>query len=82
MTAQLRLVSVNPNPVRSPRRNGVTLHRLAERLTEHVQAGRAGYAHAVAEVEHLNPMDTAVVSTWMARAGLDENQILAVMVGR
>jgi hypothetical protein len=58
------------------------LHRLASRLTEHVRAGHARFAQAVAEVEHLNPMDTAVIVTWMAQAGLNENQILAVMAGR
>ena len=79
MVTKLSLVSVNPRPVRGRQHDPAALHRLADRLTDHVQAGHAGAAHVIARAEQLNPMDTATIATWMARAGLSETQILAVM---
>jgi hypothetical protein len=81
MGAKLRLVSDNPHPVSGHRLDGAGLHGLANRLMDHVAAGFTGFAHAVVETEHLSPMDTAVIATWMVRAGLSEAQILAVIIG-
>lgn len=81
MSAKLRLVSDNPNPVVHQRFDGYVLRYLADRLTEHVKAGFTGCAKAVAEIQHLSPMEKAVIASWMARAGLSEAKILAVMVG-
>jgi hypothetical protein len=54
---------------------------LALRLTGHVQAGNTGFAHAIASIEALTPIEMGIVSAWMVQAGVAENQILAVMVG-
>jgi hypothetical protein len=81
MDAKLRLVSDNPNPVIHQRFDGYVLRYLADRLTEQIKAGFTGAAHAVAEIQHLSPMDTAVIASWMTKAGLSEAQILKVMVG-
>lgn len=81
MGTNLRLVSSNPQRVPGHHHNGATLHKLALRLTGHVQAGNTGFAHAIAGIEALTPIEMGVVSTWMARAGVAESQILAVMLG-
>lgn len=81
MAAQLRLAYINPHPVSGRRFDGPALHRLAELLIEHVQSGSLQLAHGRAVSENLDPLGVAVVSTWMSKAGLREDQILEVMVG-
>jgi hypothetical protein len=79
MKPRLRLVADNPNPVRRSRPDGRSLRRLADRLTEQVQCGNTRFAHLLAVGEHLNPLDIAVVASQMYRAGLTEDQIIAVV---
>jgi hypothetical protein len=77
----LRLVSNNPHPIRRGRLDGPSLRGLADRLMQHLTAGCVGFAHALVTNANLNPMDTAIIATRMARAGHSEAQILAVMAG-
>lgn len=79
MRAQLRIVSSNPHPLYCHHSSGAALRRLADRLTRLVRSGNSCLAHATVACEHLNPLGIAVVATWMYRAGLSEDQILAVM---
>lgn len=81
MSSNLRLVSNNPQCVPGHHHDGATLHRLALRLTGHVRAGNTYFAHALAGIEALTPIEMGIVSSWMACAGLAESQILAFMVG-
>lgn len=82
MSANLRLVSNNPNRVSGHHHEAAELHRLAQRLTGHVQAGNTGFAHAIAGFEALTPIEMGLVSSWMAQAGIAESEILSVMVGK
>jgi hypothetical protein len=52
-----------------------------EHLIEQVQSGGVQLAHGQAVSENLDPFGVAIVSNWMSRAGLCEEQILEVMVG-
>lgn len=79
MSAHLRLIQSNSQPAPHRRHDGPALHQLADRLTEQVQAGNPELAHVVAALENLNPFGVAVVATWMARAGVSEEQILDVV---
>jgi hypothetical protein len=79
MSTQLRLVAVNPNPVRRQQVTAVGLHVLADHLTTQVRLGNADVAHVIAAHERLNPLGIAVVATWMSRAGLSEDQIIRVV---
>lgn len=81
MSANLRLVSSNPQCIPGHHHDGAALHRLALRLTGHVQAGNTGFAHAIADCEVLTPIEIGIVSAWMAKSGVGESQILAVLVG-
>lgn len=81
MTAQLRLAYTNTRPVSGRRLDGRALLRLAEHLIEQVQSGGVQLAHGQAVSENLDPFGVAIVSNWMSRAGLCEEQILEVMVG-
>jgi len=81
MGTNLRLVSNNPRWVPGHHHDGTTLHQLALRLTGHVRAGNTRFAHALAEVEALTPIEMGIISSWMAQAGLVESEILAVMIG-
>jgi hypothetical protein len=81
MGTNLRLVSNNPHQVPGHHHDGAALHRLALRLTGHVRAGNTYFAHALAEIEVLTPIEMGIVSSWMANAGIAETQILTVMVG-
>lgn len=81
MSVNLRLVSNNPQCAPGRHHDGAALHRLALRLTGHVQAGNTGFAHAIAGIEALTPIEMGIVSAWMAKSGVGESQILAVMVG-
>lgn len=82
MDTNLRLVSDNPQQATGHRRHdGAELRRLALRLAGHVQAGNSHFAHAIAGIEALTPIEMGVVSTCMARAGVAEAQILKVIVG-
>lgn len=80
MGAKLRLVSSNPHPTSCRRLDGMALHRLADSLSAQVDAGNCRLAHTIASQENLSPMDVAVVAAWMTKAGLSEEQILAVMI--
>ena len=80
MSAHLKLVSDNPTPLPRVRPDGRALHRLADRLTEEVQAGHPELAQVVASFQHLSPFGVAIVATWMTRAGLSETEILDVVV--
>ena len=79
MKAQLRLASNNAHPAPSRKISIAALHQLAERLIGQVRNGNAIQAHATILNEHLNPLGIAVLATWMYRAGLSEDQILAVV---
>jgi hypothetical protein len=81
MITNLRLVSSNPQQIPEHHHDGAALHRLALRLTAHVRAGNTHFAHALAGIEALTPIEMGIVSCWMVRAGIDESQILTVMVG-
>jgi hypothetical protein len=81
MNANLRLVSSNPQRISRRRHDGAALRHLALRLSGHVRAGNTGFACAVAGVETLTPIEMGIVSAWMAKSGVAESQILAVMVG-
>jgi hypothetical protein len=81
MSANLRLVSSNPHCVTGHHHDGAALHRLALRLTGHVQSGNTGFAHAIAGIEALTPIEMGIVSAWMSKSGVAESQILAVLVG-
>ena len=80
MKNHLRVVSVNPIPVSSDRLDGRALHQLADRLTEEIQAGHSEQAHILASLQKLSPFAIAVLATWMAKAGLNEAQILNVVI--
>lgn len=82
MGATLKLVADNPDLRCGRRLDGTELRLLAARLALHVKAGLTGFAHAVSVIEHLNPMESAVVATCLVKAGLSEAQILAVLAGR
>ncbi|GAB1393116.1 hypothetical protein MASR1M60_12790 [Rhodocyclaceae bacterium] len=82
MSVNIRLISNNPQCVPAHHHGGAALHRLAVRLAGHVQAGNTDFAHAIAEIESLTPIEMGIVSVWMAKSGIGESQILAVMVGR
>lgn len=75
MAAALKLVSYNPNPLPHARLDEKTLHSLADQLTAQVRAGRNERGSA-ASAYRLSPFDIAIVATWMAKAGLGEEQIL------
>jgi hypothetical protein len=79
MSAHLKLVSDNPTPPLRIRPDGRALHRLADRLTEEIQAGHPELAQVVASFQHLSPFDVAIVATWMTKAGLSETEILEVV---
>lgn len=79
MKPRLRLVADNPDPVRRTHPDGRSLFRLADRLTDQVRRGNTRFAHQVAVGEHLNPLGIAVVASRMYRAGLTEDQIIAVV---
>lgn len=80
MKPQLRLASNNSHPTRGRKLSVAALHQLAERLIGQVQCGNARQAHAAITNEHLHPLGIAVVATWMYRAGLSEDQIIAIVV--
>ncbi len=80
MKSQLKLASNNSHPAPGRKISISALHQLAERLIGQIQTGHAAQAHAAISDEHLNPLGIAVIATWMYRAGLSEDQILAVVV--
>lgn len=80
MNTHLKLVSENEISTPNARLDGRALHRLADRLTEEVHAGRYEVAHLLASLQKLSPFGIAIVATWMTRAGLSESDILNVML--
>jgi hypothetical protein len=80
MKAKLRLASNNTHPAPGRKISIAALHQLAERLIGQVRKGNSRQAHAAITDEHLNPLGIAVIATWMYRAGLSEDQILAIVV--
>jgi hypothetical protein len=80
MQAQLRLASSNSNPTPGRKLSIAALHQLAERLIGQVRNGKACQAHDAITKAHLHPLGIAVVATWMYRAGLSEDQIIAIVV--
>lgn len=80
MKAQLRLASNNSHPTPGRKLSIAALHQLAERLTGQVRSGNALQAHAAITNENLHPLGIAVVATSMYRAGLSEDQIIAIVV--
>lgn len=80
MQAQLRLASSNSNPTPGRKLSIAALHQLAERIIGQVRNGKNRQAHAAITKAHLHPLGIAVVATWMYRAGLSEDQIIAIVV--
>lgn len=79
MAAHLQLVSSNPQRAPGHHLTATALHRLALCLADHVLDGHAELAQAIVGAEALTPIEIGTVSTWTARAGLSESQILDVM---
>lgn len=79
MKAKLRLASNNTHPAPGRKISIAALHQLAERLIGLVRAGNALQAHTAIDNEQLSPLGIAVLATWLYRAGLSEDQILAVV---
>lgn len=79
MRSHLKLVSDNPAPPPRERPDGIALRRLAEELADDVRAGHADVARGLAARHKLSPFGIAIVAARMAKAGLDEAQILRVV---
>jgi hypothetical protein len=79
MRAQLKVIAGNPAAVRGAHLNGKELHWLADSLTSLVQTGNSQVAQQIASRVQLNPLNISVLTTWMNRSGLSEEQILQVV---
>ncbi len=80
MNTHLKLVSDNQSPVPRGRPDARTLHQLADKLTEEVQAGHYEVARVLASFYELSPFGIAIIATWMTKAGLSEVDILKVVL--
>lgn len=80
MNTHLKLVSDHPVSAPTARLNGRELHQLADMLINEVKAGRLEVARFLASLQRLSPFAIAVIATWMTKAGLDETQILNVVI--
>lgn len=80
MNVHLKLVSDHPRSTPRARLDGPALHRLADELTEEIQAGHSSIAHALASFQNLSPFAIAIIATWMTRAGISGAEILDAVV--